>query len=56
MRVYYVNRDHKHRLYRRPGTVLVRAKGPGPRNMLVRMDSGELVVAPFWNWRKEVKF
>jgi hypothetical protein len=51
-RVRYVNRDHGHRLYGQEGVVLVRSSGGGPRNCLVRLDSGEEVVAPFWNWRK----
>lgn len=52
IRVRYINRWRQHRLYGEYGTVIVRAKGPGPRNMLVRFDSGELVVAPWGNWRK----
>ena len=52
-RVKYVNRDHGHRLYGQTGVVLIRSPGPGPRNELVRLDSGELVVAPWGNWRKE---
>lgn len=51
-RVRYVNRDHSHRLYGQQGIVIIRSPGPGPRNVLVRLDSGEKVVAPFWNWRK----
>jgi len=51
-RVRYVNKDHSHRLYGQTGVVLTRGRGPGPRNELVKLDSGELVVAPFWNWRK----
>jgi len=52
-RVKYVNRNHNHPLYGATGTVLVRAKGPGPRNVLVKLDNGRLVVAPWGNWRKE---
>lgn len=52
IRVRYVNRNHQHRLYGECGTVIVRAKGPGPKNILVRFDSGELMVAPWGNWRK----
>lgn len=51
-RVLYVSKDHTHRLYGQKGVVLARGKGPGPRNCLVRLDSGELVCAPFWNWRR----
>lgn len=51
-RVRYVNRDHSHRLCGQAGVVLIRGRGPGPRNELVRLDSGELVVAPWGNWRK----
>lgn len=51
-RVRYVNCNHSHRLYGQTGTVLIRAHGPGPRNELVRLDSGELVCAPWGNWRK----
>ena len=51
-RVYYVNRDHTHRLYGQQGVVLIRAPGPGPRNMMVRLDSGEVTIAPWGNWRK----
>lgn len=50
-RVRYVNRDHGHRLYGEKGVILARGKGPGPRNCLVRMDTGELVVGPWGNWR-----
>jgi len=52
IRVRYVNRDHRRRLYGECGMVVIRAKGPGPKNILVRLDSGELVVAPWGNWRK----
>jgi len=51
-RVRYVNRDHNHPMYGKEGVVLVRGRGPGPRNELVRLDDGRLVVAPWGNWRK----
>ena len=49
--VRYVNRDKSHPLYGQTGTVQVRARGPGPRNLLVMLDNGILVVAPWGNWR-----
>ena len=52
MRVVYVSRDKSHPLRGRQGVVLIRARGPGPRNELVRLDNGALVVAPWGNWRK----
>ena len=52
MRVKYVNRNRVHPLYGKEGIVMVRAKGPGPRNILVRLDDGRMVVAPWGNWRK----
>ncbi|GEA16301.1 hypothetical protein E308F_25450 [Moorella sp. E308F] len=50
-RVRYVNREKSHPLYGQAGTVQARARGPGPRNLLVKLDDGELVVAPWGNWR-----
>ncbi|MEW6048846.1 MAG: hypothetical protein AB1609_20610, partial [Bacillota bacterium] len=35
----------------RTGTLIVQARGPGPRNRLVRLDDGTLVVAPWGCWR-----
>ena len=52
VRLRYVNKDHGHRLYGQAGECLVRGRGPGPRNQLVKLDSGEMVVAPWGNWRK----
>ena len=52
IRLRYVNRDHGHRLYGQAGVLLVRGTGPGPRNQLVQLDSGEKVVAPWGNWRR----
>ncbi len=52
MRLRYHNKDHGHRLHLQEGVLLVRATGPGPRNQMVRLDSGEVVVAPYGNWRK----
>lgn len=52
--VKYINRDHIHPFYGATGTVLVQGQGPGPRNVLVRLDSGQYVVAPWGNWRKEM--
>ena len=52
-RVRYVSRDQAHPLRGLRGTVLVRARGPGPRNELVRLDDGRRVVAPWGNWRAE---
>ncbi|QGP94125.1 hypothetical protein MGLY_35500 (plasmid) [Neomoorella glycerini] len=49
--VRYVNRDKSHPLYGQAGTIQVRARGPGPRNLLVRLYDGNLVVAPWGNWR-----
>ncbi|APC08622.1 hypothetical protein MTJW_14630 [Moorella thermoacetica] len=43
--VRYVNRLKSHPLYGQAGTVQARARGPGPRNLLVMMDNGILVVA-----------
>jgi len=51
-RLRYVNNDHSHRLYGRCGTKLAQGVGPGPRNVQVRLDDGELVIAPYGNWRK----
>lgn len=47
-----MNRDHAHPLYGLEGAVLVRARGAGPKNELVRLDDGRRVVAPYGNWRK----
>lgn len=52
MRLRYVNADHAHPLWNQEGEVLVRNTGGGPRNELVRLDSGLLVVAPWGNWRR----
>lgn len=35
-----------------PGVVLVRARGPGPRNFAVHLDSGRVVVAVAGNLRE----
>jgi len=51
-RVRYVYRNHGHPLYGAVGTVLAQGYGPGPRNVLVRLDNGQVVVAPWGNWRK----
>ena len=37
----------------KPVEVLVRWKGPGPRNVLIRREDGTLVVRPFRGLRKE---
>lgn len=37
----------------RPVTVLARWNGKGPRNVLIRRETGELVVRPFRGLRKE---
>ncbi|KYH30622.1 hypothetical protein [Neomoorella mulderi] len=50
-RVRYVNRDKSHPLYGQTGIIQARARGPGPRNLLVKLDDGNLVVAPWGNWR-----
>jgi hypothetical protein len=67
MRLRYVNKDHNHRLYGQVGTLITRSghhrrstywlkiiyrPTTGPRNELVLLDSGEMVVAPWGNWRK----
>lgn len=52
MRLRYVNADHAHPLWRQVGDLLVRSGPGGPRNQLVRLDSGLLVVAPYGNWRR----
>jgi len=51
VRLRYVNKDHGHRLYGQEGECLVRSRGRGIRNQLVELDSGEMVVAPWGNWR-----
>ena len=56
MKLRYVNKDHNNPLYGKTGTCLVRSKGPGPRNQLVRLDDGQLVVAPWGNWRAIKEF
>lgn len=50
MRVKYVNKNHNHPLYGKEGIILVRARGK-PKNELVKLDDGTLVVAPYGNWR-----
>lgn len=52
VRVVYVSRDKSHPLRGRQGVVLIRARGPGPRNELVRLDDGRLICAPWGNWRR----
>ncbi len=52
VKLKYVNKDHSHRLYGQEGHCLARGRGPGPRNQLVMLDNGEMVVAPWGNWRK----
>lgn len=53
MLLRYVNRDHAHPLYGQTGVLIVRGtvKG-GPKNQLVRLRDGRLVVAPYGNWRR----
>jgi len=48
----YVNKDHSHRLYNMQGVCLVRSKGKGPKNQLMKFNNGELVVCPWGNLRK----
>lgn len=52
IRLRYVNSDHTHPLRGVLGTLVVanRRKG-GPKNELVRLDDGRMVVAPYGNWR-----
>jgi hypothetical protein len=45
-RVYLGTRDTDERWRDREVEVLVRSKGPGPRNALVEFDTGERVVVP----------
>lgn len=52
IKLKYVNKDHNHLLYGKTGTCLVKGKGPGPRNLLVKMDDGQFIVAPWGNWRR----
>ena len=52
VRLKYVNKDHSHRLYHQEGICLVRPRGKGPKNQLIKFDSGELVVCPWGNLRK----
>jgi len=49
--VRYVTRLKDHPLRGRTGVVVARSHGPGPRNELVRLEDGRLVVAPWGNWR-----
>lgn len=51
-RVKYVNRNHNRPYYGATGTVLAQGEGPGPRNVLVKLDNGQVVVAPWGNWRR----
>lgn len=55
IRLRYVNRDHSHPFYGMEGTKVAATrpgKGTGPKNTLVMLDDGRLVVAPWGNWRK----
>ena len=51
IRLRYVNKDHSHRLYGQEGVLIYGNKGKGPKNQSVLLDSGELVCAPWGNWR-----
>lgn len=52
-RVRYVGRiPPDNPLRGKEGIVLVRSRGPGPRNELVLLDDGTLVNAPWGCWRR----
>jgi hypothetical protein len=48
-RIYVGTMDTEPRWRDREVEVLVRAKGPGPRNALVEFDTGERVVVPTYS-------
>jgi hypothetical protein len=50
-RVYTGTKDTDPRWRNRLVEVLVRGKGPGPRNALVEFDTGERVVVPTYSGR-----
>lgn len=51
VRLVYVGRANPS-LRGKAGTLQAQGRGPGPRNRLVRLDDGTLVVAPWGCWRK----
>jgi len=53
IRLKYVNKDHSHRFYGKEGNKIYHNPKKGViKNTVVRLDSGELVCAPFNNWRR----
>jgi hypothetical protein len=48
-----VNKDHSHRYWNQEGTLVYANRKHGQiRNQSVLLDSGELVCAPYGNWRR----